>query len=63
MLPDLTIANIVWLVFAALSFIGGQMYLYYLLGKLDKLLERRPKNEPSFTYDDSYRYPEDFVVE
>lgn len=65
MLPDLTIAvmNAVWIILAVLSFIGGQVYLYYLLRKLDQFLERRPKNDPSFTYDDSYRYPEDFVVE
>ena len=44
-----------------LSFVGGQAYLVRLLKKLDKFLERRPGNEPTFTYDDSCRYPEDVV--
>ena len=53
--------NVIWIVLAVLSFIAGQVYLFYLLRKLDKFLERRPSNEPSFTYDDSCRYPEDVV--
>ena len=65
MLPDLTIAimRAIGIILGILSFIGGQVYLHYLLRKLDQFLERRPKNDPSFTYDVSYRYPEDFVVE
>ena len=53
--------NVIWIVLAVLSFIGGQVYLFYLLGKLDKFLERRPSNEPAFPCDDSCRYPEDVV--
>ena len=53
--------NVIWIVLAVLSFIGGQVYLFYLLCKLDKFLERRPSNEPTFTYDDSCRCPEDVV--
>lgn len=65
MLPDLTIAlmNVVWIILAALSFIGGQVYLFFRLQKLDKFLERRPSNEPTFTYDDRCRYPDEDVVE
>ena len=61
MLPDLMINNAIWLVMTVISFIGGQIYLFYLLRKLDKFLERRPSNKPTFTYDDSCRYPEDVV--
>ena len=53
--------KVVWIILAMLSFIGGQAYLVYLLRKLDKFLGRRPSNEPTFTYDDSCRYPEDVV--
>ena len=51
----------IWIILAALIFIGGQVYLVYLLRKLDKYLERRPSNEQTYTYDDSCRYPEDVV--
>jgi len=53
--------KVVWIILAVLSFVGGQAYLVYLLRKLDKFLERRPSNEPTFTYDDGCRYPEDVV--
>ena len=53
--------KVIWSILAVLSFIGGQAYLVYLLRKLDKFLERRPSNEPIFTYDDSCRYPEDVI--
>ena len=53
--------NVIWIILAVLSFIGGQAYLVYLLRKLDKFLERRPSNEPTITYDDSCRYAEDVV--
>ena len=53
--------NVIWIIPAVLSLIGGQAYLVYLLKKLDKFLERRPSNEPTFTYDDSCRYPEDVI--
>ena len=53
--------NVVWSILAVLSFVGGQAYLVYLLKKLDKFLERRPGNVPTFTYDDSCRYLEDMV--
>ena len=53
--------NVIWIILAALSFIGGQVYLSHLLRKLDKFLERRPSKEPTFTYDDSCRYPEDVI--
>ena len=55
--------KVVWIILAVLSFAGGQAYLVYLLRKLDKFLERRPGNEPTFTYDDSCRYPEEDVIE
>jgi len=51
----------IWIILAVLSFIGGQAYLVYLLRKLGKFLGRRPSNEPTFTYDDSCRYPEDVI--
>ena len=38
-------------------------YLFHCLKKLDKFLEKRPSNEPTFIYDDSCRYPEEDVVE
>ena len=53
--------NVIWIILAVLSFIGGQVYLFYSLRKLDKFLERRPSNEPTFTYDDSCRYSEDVI--
>ena len=53
--------NVIWIILAVLSFIGGQVYLFYLLRKLDKFLEHRPDNEPTFNYDDSCRYPENVI--
>ena len=53
--------NVIWIILAVLSFIGGQVYLFYLLRKLDKYLERRPSNEPTFPYDDSCTDPEDVI--
>jgi len=53
--------NIIWIMLAVLSFIGGQAYLVRLLRKLDKFLEHNPSNEPTFPYDDSCRYPEDVI--
>jgi len=53
--------NVIWIILAVLSFIGGQVYLFCLLRKLDKFLERGPSNEPTFTYDDSCRSSEDVV--
>ena len=53
--------EIIWIILAVLSFIGGQAYLVYLLRKLDKWLEHRPGNEPTVTYDDSCRHPEDVI--
>ena len=53
--------KVIWIILAVLSFIDGQAYLVYLLRKLDKVLEHRPSNEPSFTYDNSCRYPEDMI--
>ena len=53
--------KVISIILAVLSFFGGQAYLVYLLRKLDKFLERRPSNEPTFTYDDSCRYPEDVI--
>ena len=55
--------KVIWIILAVLSFVAGQVYLVYLLKKLDKFLERRPSNEPTFTYDDSCRYPDEDVVE
>ena len=54
-------ANVIWIILAALCFAGGQIYLAFCLRKLDRLLERRPGEEQTFTYDDSRRYPEDVV--
>ena len=53
--------EIIWIILAVLSFIGGQAYLVYLLRKLDNFLEHRPSNEPAFTNDDSCTYPEDVI--
>ena len=53
--------EVIWIILAVLSFIGGQVYLFHLLRKLDKFLKRRPGNEPTFTDDDSCRYPEDVI--
>jgi len=53
--------DVIWIILAVLSFIGGQVYLFCLLGKLDAFLERRPGDEPTFPYDDSCRDPEDVV--
>ena len=53
--------KVVWIILAVLSFIPGQAYLFYLLRKLDKFLEHGPDNEPTFTQDDSCRYPEDVI--
>ena len=55
--------NVIWILLAVLSFLGGQACLVYLLKKLDKFLERRPSNKPTSTYDDSCRYPEEDVIE
>lgn len=55
--------NIIWIILAVLSFIGGQVYLFFRLRKLDKFLDRKPNNEPTFTYDDSYRYPDEDVIQ
>ena len=55
--------KIVWIILAVLSFIGGQVYLFHCLRKLDTFLKHRPSYESSLTYDDAYRYPEDFVRE
>ena len=53
--------KVIWIILAVLSFIGGQVYAFYLLGKLDKFLERKADKKPTFIYDDSCRYPEDVV--
>ena len=53
--------EVIWIILAVLTFIGGQAYLVYLLRKLDNFLERRPSNESTFTYDDSCRYPENMI--
>ena len=53
--------NVIWSMLAVLSFIGSQAYLVYLLRKLGNFLEHKPNNEPTFTYDDSCRYPEDVI--
>lgn len=50
----------IWLILAVLSFIGGQMYLFHLLKELDKFLERREPQQPGFTYDDDFRYYDDY---
>ena len=55
--------RIIWIILAVLSFIGGQAYLFYCLGKLDAFLAQRPSNEPTFTFDDSCRYPDEDVIE
>ena len=53
--------NVIWIILAVLSFIGAQVYLFLYLRKLDKFLEPSPSNAPTFTYDDSCRYPEDVI--
>ena len=55
--------DIVWILLAAASFAGAQVYLYFCLKRLDKAMSRRSGHEPAFTYDDSCRYPETDVVE
>ena len=53
--------KVIWIILAVLSFIGGQVYLFCLLRKLDKFLERRPSNGPAVTNDGSCEYPEDVI--
>lgn len=48
----------IWLILALLSFIGGQIYLFHLLGELDRFLAKRP-DAKGFTYDDNFRYWDD----
>ena len=55
--------KVIWIILAVLSFIGGQAYLFFCLGKLDQFLERRSGNEPTVTNDESCRYPDGDVVE
>lgn len=55
--------DILWIILAVLSFIAGQAYLFRCLGKLDRFRKHRPSYESALTYDDAYRYPEDFVIE
>jgi hypothetical protein len=50
----------IWIIFAVLSFIGGQMYLFHCLKQLDQFLEKRQPSCPSFTYDDDFRYYDDY---
>ena len=46
--------NAIWIILAVLSFIGGQVYLFFSLRKLDKFLERSSDNKPDPTYDDMF---------
>ena len=55
--------TLVWIILAALSLIGGHIYLFCCLRKLDTFQKRRASNKPAFTYDDSCRYPDEDVVE
>lgn len=55
--------KVIWIILAALSFIGGQVYLFFCLGKLDQFLERGFDNEPTVTDDDNCRYPDEDVIE
>lgn len=55
--------NTVWLILAVLSFIGGQAYLFLCLGRLDVFLVKRPAQQPAFTYDDNFRYWDDYASE
>lgn len=53
----------IWILFAVLSFIGGQMYLFHLLAKLDQFLAKQSEKTTGFTYDDQFRYWDDFTPE
>lgn len=55
--------DILWIILAVLSFLGGQAYLFYCIKKLGRLRSRRASEKPAFTYDDSYRYSENSVIE
>jgi len=55
--------NTIWIILAVLSFIGGQVYLFIRLRRLERFLEHSPGNEQTLTYDDSCRYPEEDVIE
>ncbi len=55
--------KIIWIILAVLSFIGGQILLFHRLRKLDGFGKHRPSYQSNLTYDDAYRYPEDFVIE
>ena len=39
-----------------LSFIGGQVYLFHCLTKLDAYIAKRETQKSTYTYDDSCRY-------
>lgn len=46
----------IWIIFAVLSFIGGQVYLFHCLTKLDAYIAKRETQKSTYTYDDSCRY-------
>ena len=72
MLPDIATSamDAVWIILAAVSFLGGQVYLFRSLRLLDQLLTHRlgrksaaACGETTLVYDDHCRYPPGDVVE
>ena len=53
--------NVIWIILGVLSFIGGQAYLVYLLGKLDKFLKGKAGKKSASTADDSCTYSQDVI--
>ncbi len=55
--------DIIWIILAALSFLGGLAYLFCCLKKLERFRKHRAGKKPALTYDDAYRYLDDSVIE
>lgn len=55
--------DMIWIILAVLSFIGGQAYLFHCLGKLDQYLESNPWEESDDLHDERDSDSEDSVIE
>lgn len=52
----------IWIILALISFLGAQLLLVLFLRKLDKHSGQK-RDAGQFTYEDSYRYLDDDVIE
>ena len=55
--------NVIWIILAVLSFIGGQVYLVHLLRRSDQYLESRNAEKSDAADDDGCGNPDGNVIE